>query len=300
LPDNSSKGNLRMKIHTKTVFQLTDDPLVYLPVSDESYEYDGPIARFDGEGDTPAPTLGIVPVQNQGGPATVVDTTPPATTQVQGSDGQTYTAVPTDTRPAPPRSFGGDFKGGLKSAANPQMKVDPDTGQMTRVNPPQGAGGILGSILYGALSGAAKGMGAQPAPGAKGKGAALASGFDAASKAQDEKQEKAQKLADQQFQNNRAILKDKDTHNQAVMTQLEATRRMAHEDVEEPLVLERLGVDLDTSKNNREISRQALADHQRQIGEDIDNRIGTEPVGRINLGRTPSYGEPEKPQQPSE
>lgn len=36
-----------MRIHTATTFQLTDDPLVYLPISDESFEYDGPVALAD-------------------------------------------------------------------------------------------------------------------------------------------------------------------------------------------------------------------------------------------------------------
>jgi hypothetical protein len=36
-----------MRIHTKTVFQLTDDPYEYLPVSDESFDYSGPLALAD-------------------------------------------------------------------------------------------------------------------------------------------------------------------------------------------------------------------------------------------------------------
>jgi hypothetical protein len=264
--------------------------------NDGVFEYDGPVARFDGD----APVLPANPnpvVPNSGG-GNVITAVP--NTDDTGRVAPTLSPLPADSSGNQPaaaapssdtsgRTFGGDFKAGFKGAANPQYKVDPGTGQMTRTNPPQGAGGILSQILFGALSGAVKGIGATPPPGAKGKGAATAAGFDAASRAQDEKEEKAQKLADQQFENNRAILKDKDAHNQAVMTQIEATRRMAHEDVEEPLVLERLGIDLETSKNNRQLSRQALADHQRQIGEDIDNRINAEPVGRIQLApATPS------------
>ena len=36
-----------MRIHTKTVLQMTDDPLIYLPISDEHYDYDGPLALAD-------------------------------------------------------------------------------------------------------------------------------------------------------------------------------------------------------------------------------------------------------------
>lgn len=36
-----------MIVHTKTVWQLTDDPNEYLPLYDESYEYDGPLALAD-------------------------------------------------------------------------------------------------------------------------------------------------------------------------------------------------------------------------------------------------------------
>lgn len=36
-----------MRIHTKTVLQLTDDPNVYLRISDDGYEYTGPLALAD-------------------------------------------------------------------------------------------------------------------------------------------------------------------------------------------------------------------------------------------------------------
>lgn len=36
-----------MRIHIRTVLQLTDNPYEYLPVSDEGFEYDGPLALAD-------------------------------------------------------------------------------------------------------------------------------------------------------------------------------------------------------------------------------------------------------------
>jgi hypothetical protein len=36
-----------MRIHTKTVFQLTDDPDVYTVLQDDAYDYDGPVELAD-------------------------------------------------------------------------------------------------------------------------------------------------------------------------------------------------------------------------------------------------------------
>jgi hypothetical protein len=260
--------------------QTSDTPTPDAPVLNASDATAQPSAPDTASGNAP------VFVPNTGGPTRSVMIDSNGVPYVPNSGGPTVVGSPAAT-PGAPRTFGGDFKAGIKSAANPQYQVDPNTGQMTRVNPPRGSGGILSQILFGALSGAAKGLAAPTPPGAKGKAAATSAGAAAAMDAQDQREVRAQKAAEVQFDNRQAIMKAQDAHNQSVMTQIETARRMAAEDAELPLLLEKLGIELETAKNNRQISRQTLSDHQRQVGEDIENRINTPPVGRINLGSAP-------------
>jgi len=45
-----------MRIHTRTVFQMTADPTEYKLLEDESYEYDGPVAECIGGGGSSPPS----------------------------------------------------------------------------------------------------------------------------------------------------------------------------------------------------------------------------------------------------
>ena len=87
-----------MRIHTKTVWQLTDDPNEYVVLQDESYDHDGPVALCDRSAQAQAgqaeKTAGST-AAGYGSSATAIGT--PLTAQLQREAANPIGFTPTET-----------------------------------------------------------------------------------------------------------------------------------------------------------------------------------------------------------
>ena len=155
---------------------------------------------------------------NAPAPAPVDTTSPPIATDLTPPSLPNATLTPA---PTPKETFGQGFN----RTANPSFTTDAN-GNVVSTEPRvrRSAGGILGSILAGALRGAQAGMAAQPPEGARGRGAAFSAAARAAREDEIVRTERAKKLAQQNFENqqvsrNNAIKQQLDLAQEALITQ---------------------------------------------------------------------------------
>lgn len=164
--------------------------------------------------DTPAPSINAMP------------SNVPATAQASPAS----TALPN-----PPKE---SFMEGAQREINPQYTTDAE-GTVIRSEPArtQTRKSILGSVLFGALEGAVRGMSAPTPEGAKGSGAAFSAGMDAAMKGQIATDNRARLIAQQNFENQRKAAQDKLDTNLKLAQIAHFTQLMNFEKKEEPGVL---------------------------------------------------------------
>lgn len=149
----------------------------------------------------------------------------------------------TNPQPAPSKE---SFWEGASREVNPQYTTDAE-GNVIRSEPARTATkkSILGSILFGALQGAARGMAAQTPEGAEGAGGAASAGMSAAMQGKIAADNRARAIAQQNFENQRKASQDKLQANLILAQEAHITQAMNFEKEQEPGVLraQKLGND---------------------------------------------------------
>lgn len=166
---------------------------------------------------TPAPNISAVPTNVSATPSAVSDANVP--------------------RPLPPPQKE-SFSEGFKREANPQYTTDAE-GNVIRSEPAvrRSVKGVLGSILAGALEGAARGMAATTPEGAEGAGGAASAGMNAAIQGRIEADKRARAIAQQNFLNKQAATAAKIKNNLDLAQIAHITQVMNFEKEQEPGVL---------------------------------------------------------------
>jgi hypothetical protein len=167
--------------------------------------------------------------------------------------------------PQPPPPSRESFKEGFSRGAGTQYRTN-DEGEIENAAPARKptAGGILGSVLSGALVGATRGMAAQTPEGARGKGAAFSAGAAAAQKGALEADARAREIAQRNFENKQEATKTKLQANMWNMQTLTLAHKMANDDAEFHTILEGHGLD-----NQEKRDRLRVLDNQ-QAQNDAD------------------------------